>query len=320
MLGGHASPYEEKGQWRFTANYRWQKSDRHFRGIHEEPNRQEEGSEVINRVHLFDLATTYALSDRTNVTLSVPVVFSNRSQAIRASNRDVIGRFSTEASGLGDISLVGRRWMFETKTHLDRNVSLGLGIKFPTGREDMTDTFVTGANTGTAVRTVDQSIQPGDGGWGAILDVQGFRAIGRRLTLHGAGTYLFNPRATNGVPTFRGRESEAVMSVADQYLLRVGVSAPLARQRAVTGNLSARLEGVPVRDAFGSSEGFRRPGYALSIEPGLVVSRGKSAVSIAIPFAWIRNRQQSVPDKADNTIGDAAFADYVVLTGYSYTF
>lgn len=320
MLGGQASPYEEKGQWRIAANYRWQKSDRHFRGIHEEPVRQEEGSEVINRVHLFDLATSYALSERTSVTLSIPVVFSNRSQAIRDSDRNVIGRFSTEASGLGDISLVGRRWMFDTKRHLDRNLSLGLGIKFPTGREDVTDTFVTGANTGTAVRTVDQSIQPGDGGWGAILDVQGFHAVGSRLTLHGAGTYLFNPRATNGVPTFRGRASEAVMSVADQYLLRVGVSAPLSSQRAVTGSLSARLEGVPPRDVFGSSEGFRRPGYALSIEPGLVVSRGKSAVSISIPFAWKRNRQQSVPDMADDTIGDAAFADYVVLTGYSYTF
>jgi hypothetical protein len=75
-----------------------------------------------------------------------------------------------------------------------------------------------------------------------------------------------------------------------------------------------------VRDVFGSSEGFRRPGYALSIEPGLVVSRGKSAVSVSTPFAWKRNRQQSVPDMADDTIGDAGFADYVVLTGYSYSF
>ena len=51
-----------------------------------------------------------------------------------------------------------------------------------------------------------------------------------------------------------------------------------------------------------------------------MVSRGKSAVSISIPFAWKRNRQQSVPDMADDTISDAAFADYVVLTGYSYSF
>ena len=55
-------------------------------------------------------------------------------------------------------------------------------------------------------------------------------------------------------------------------------------------------------------------------EPGLVFSRGKGAVSISVPIAWKRNRQQSVPDKIDDSIGDAAFADYVVLTGYSYTF
>jgi hypothetical protein len=320
VLGGQANPYETKGQWRISANYRWQKSDRHFRGIHEEPIRQQEGSEVINRVHLFDLATTYALSDRTTISLSLPFVLADRSQAIRDSNRVVIGRFSTQASGLGDISLVGRRWMFDTTKHLNQNLSLGLGIKIPTGDYDVTDTFVTNASGSTAIRTVDQSIQPGDGGWGAILDVQGFRAIGSKMTMHAAGTYLFNPRETNGVPTFRGRASEAVMSVADQYLVRVGASAPLSRQGGLAGSLSARIEGVPPHDVFGSSNGFRRPGYALSIEPGVVISRGKSTVSFSIPIAWKRNRQPSVPDNIDDTIGDAAFADYVVLTGYTYTF
>jgi hypothetical protein len=33
-----------------------------------------------------------------------------------------------------------------------------------------------------------------------------------------------------------------------------------------------------------------------------------------------RNRKRSVPDFQDNTAGDAAFADYVIIVGYSRRF
>jgi hypothetical protein len=52
----------------------------------------------------------------------------------------------------------------------------------------------------------------------------------RSRTGRWSGTTSSNPRETNGVPTFRARASESIMSVADQYLLRIGVSAPVARR------------------------------------------------------------------------------------------
>ncbi len=318
MIGGQGSAYQEAGSWQVAAGYRWQKSDRHFRGIHEEPNRQEEGSEVINRVHLLDLTGSYALTERLNVTLSVPVVTSDRSQAIRNPNRDVVGRFSTQSSGIGDISIVARRWMFDTKKYQDQNLSIGLGIKIPTGKDDTTDTFTT--FTGTAVRTVDQSIQNGDGGWGAIVDIQAFKLVTKDLTLFGSGVYLFNPRGTNGVPTFRSDPAEAIMSVADQYVARLGFAAPISRKIGLSMSLAGRVEGAPVTDVFGPSDGFRRPGYAFSVEPGIILSKGKSTVSFYVPIALKRNRQQSVPDMVEGDIGDAAFADYLILSGYSYRF
>ena len=318
MIGGQGSAYQQARSWQFALGYRWQKSDRHFRGIHEEPDRQAEGSEVINRIHLFDLTGTYAISERLNVTLSVPIVTSDRSQGIRNPSREIVGRFSTQASGIGDISIVARRWMFDTKKYTDRNLSLGLGIKMPTGKDDITDTFTT--FTGTEVRTVDQSIQNGDGGWGAILDLQGFALITKDLTLFGSGVYLFNPRGTNGVPTFRSDPAEAIMSVADQYVARLGFAGPISRKIGLSWSAAGRVEGAPVTDVFGPSDGFRRPGYAFSIEPGVILSKGNSTVSFYVPVAVKRNRQQSVADRLDGGIGDAAFADYLILTGYSYRF
>ena len=318
MIGGQGTPFQQAGKWQFAAGYRWQKSDRHFRGIHEEPNRQAEGSEVINRIHLVDFTGTYAFTEKTNVTLSIPVVTSDRSQAIRNSSREVVGRFSTQASGIGDISIVARRWLFDTKKYYDQNLSIGIGIKIPTGKEDVTDSFTT--LTGQEVRTVDQSIQNGDGGWGAIVDIQGFTLITKDLTLFGSGVYLFNPRGTNGVPTFRSDPAEAIMSVADQYVARIGLAAPISRKLGLSMSVAGRVEGAPVTDVFGPSDGFRRPGYAFSLEPGVILSRGKSTVSFYVPVALKRNRQQSVPDRIDGSIGDAAFADYLILTGYSYRF
>jgi hypothetical protein len=81
-----------------------------------------------------------------------------------------------------------------------------------------------------------------------------------------------------------------------------------------------RDEGVKVRDIIGGSLGFRRPGYALSVEPGAQYQRGKTTWSLNIPVAVQRNRKRSVPDLIRSTAGDAAFADYLILLGYSRSF
>jgi len=84
-------------------------------------------------------------------------------------------------------------------------------------------------------------------------------------------------------------------------------------------SLGGRVEGVPVRDLVGGSEGFRRPGYAVSIEPGVsVMFKGWSA-SLYTPVAVYRNREPSVPDLEQAAAtgrfnpGDAAFADFLVM-------
>jgi hypothetical protein len=312
--------YDGPNRWQVSMSWRYQRSDRHFRGSHEEPNRQAEGSEVINTINLAEIGIRYNPNELWSFSLGVPYFSADRSSPIRDANRVVIDRNVTEADGLGDITLTARRLLWKPSEHPNSNISLGFGFKFPTGEYDVYDDrerLVNGERVFTD-ESVDQSIQPGDGGFGGILDVQAFHRIAQSGgALYFSASYLMNPKSTNGVPTFRNNPGEAEMSVADQYLARTGVTYSGASWKGFGASLGGRLEGVPVEDLIGDSDGFRRPGYALSIEPGLSYSRGPHTVSVAVPVALYRNRTRSVPDRLiPGRHGDAAFADYVVMLGY----
>jgi hypothetical protein len=104
------------------------------------------------------------------------------------------------------------------------------------------------------------------------------------------------------------------MSVADQYLYRLG--ATWFPSEKVGLSLGGRIEGIPVHDLVGDSDGFRRPGYATSVEPGFSYTSGQHTFSLNVPIALHRNREPSVPDLEEGGGGDAAFADYVIIFGY----
>jgi hypothetical protein len=324
------SYYLPQGRWQTSFGYRWFRSHRHFVGSVEQngvppAERDRSANEVINHVHIPDLALSYGLADRLSLNLDVPVLIARRKNpgnATRPLQR-------TDARGIGDVNLLARYWVGSPTGHSPQNLSLGLGFKLPTGQKDVEDeVLVQNATTRLlepVMRPVDQSIQPGDGGFGVVGELQGFKGIGE-ATFYGSASYLLNPRETNGVPTNRGRENEAIMSVSDQYAARVGVGAPVPFARKVGLSLSARLEGVPVHDLVGGSEGFRRPGYSIGVEPGISYTWKRNAISASVPYLVRRVRPQSVPDIEQSALtgthvqGDAAFADYIVVVGFSRRF
>ena len=75
-----------------------------------------------------------------------------------------------------------------------------------------------------------------------------------------------------------------------------------------------------MRDAIGGSNGFRRPGYAISMDPGLLYVRGLYTFSVNSPLAVQRNRKRSVADYQNGIHGDAAFADYALMFSLSRRF
>jgi len=308
--------YLPKGHWQVGVGYRWQMSSRPFMGTEEQFERERLGTVSVNRIHLFDASVSYGLTRRIVLTASVPFVIASRT---RPGNFDrVLGIPNApdqvyKSVGFGDVGVSARMWLIRPPAEKRQNISIGIGVKLPTGKKDVRDDVNT--PTGRQNRYVDQSIQLGDGGFGVSVDLMAFKSM-KHFTLFTSGTYLFNPRNTNGVPASRPRPSEAVMSVSDQYLARAGVAIPIRQIRGFAFNIGGRIEGVPATDIFGKSDGFRRPGYAISVEPGIIYLRKKEAWSVNVPIAVRRNRLASVPEIRDNVFDAAAFADYLIVVGY----
>ncbi len=155
--------------------------------------------------------------------------------------------------------------------------------------------------------------------------------MARNVSLYANFYYLINPREENGTSTARGGTPSAsaiantsdIMSVPDQLMLRGGINF-VANHFTFSGGL--RNECLPVHDLVGGSDGFRRPGYIISFEPGVTYAFKKFNVYAFVPIAITRNRTQSMADKITTantgkyTQGDAAFADYAMNIGLSLRF
>lgn len=311
-------------RWTLSIGFRKQRSHRHFVGTTEQKQREEQRTQIVNSIYLMDINLSYDITPRYSVFFSIPFMSSSRT---RPATLDLLRGIKnapnqvSRSNGFGDASIGGRMWLFKPtpKQAAKGNIAIGVSLKIPTGNEGVTDVVQTA--TGPRQIVVDQSIQLGDGGWGLGLSAELYKRV-RRATLYGSAAYLINPRDTNGVRTGRGRASEAIMSVPDQYLVRAGVVYPVLKRESwgLSASFGVRMEGVPVRDLIGKSNGFRRPGYGMSIEPGLTFARGNDVWSLTVPVAVRRNRKRSVTDIMDNTSGDAAFADYLITVGYSRRF
>lgn len=262
----------------------------------------------------------------------VPLVSNARSSLYEHQDpvkKATVGRFSTHSFGLGDARLAAYYWLLDPKQMTKANVQLGFGLKLPTGDYKYGDYFHI-SDTSTRLGPVDQSIQLGDGGGtGLTVEANTFYSMSHNTSLYANAYYLINPREQNGVSTARGGVPAAtallygtdVMSVPDQYMVRAGAS---YAANNFTLSAGARMECVPVHDLVGGSNGFRRPGYVVSMEPVVAYKLKRSQVYISVPYAVARARTQSVPDKIRTRItntpftGDAAFADYSINAGVSF--
>lgn len=326
----------QKGQWQISATYQYFKSFRHFRGDVEEENRVENGTEVVNKANSLDLGISYAVNDRFAISVNIPYLHYDRSSLYEHYGNSEIRnpdqtRFHTGASGLGDIRLTANYWLFNpARDSLNGNISIGLGIKTPSGNPGVEDEFHkldTQGNDSTYVRPVDQSIQLGDGGWGVSLELQGFWRAFKHGWLYFNGFYLFNPREVNDVlrsGTYNDRDlQQDYFSVPDQYSGRLGINYGLFTKQGISISLGGRFEGVPAHDAIGGSEGYRRPGYIVSVEPGISYMHKRLNLNLLVPVAVYRNRVKSVYDLSDPSgerHGDAAFADYLINFSAVYRF
>ncbi len=316
MLGAIGN-YQAPQRFSFSASWRYSKSDRHYVGRHYQADRDAEGSQVINRVSTEELSFKWNIDERWSLSAGIPYQRATRSSPLRApGSREVVTRSDYRADGFGDMIVTARRWMLRPDTHPMGNLSLGIGIKLPTGNDTLKSyryTLVNGVSTRTAnEQYVDRSVMPGDGSYGALVDIGWFQGVAKgKVTFYCAASYLFTPKEKNEVTG---------NSVPDQYVGRLGAVFTGPKWKGIAIGLGGRLEGSPAMDPIGGDEGARRPGYSVSIEPSLTWSKGPNTIALAVPFMEFRNRTRNVGDIASGGHGDAAFADYVILLSYTRRF
>lgn len=320
---------DSAASWQFTINNRYYKSFRHYVGDVYQKQRAVLGNEVINNAYTMDMAIYRILNPRWTLMLDLPYSVNARSQTYLENG--TYHRFSTHAVGAGDIRFAVYRWLLDPEKMPKGNLQVGLGVKFASGNDNVQDYFKTSDSTRT-YGPVDQSIELGDGGTGITFELNGYYNFSHTVGVYGNFFYLSNPANQNGVSNAHGATPSAssvangsnVMSIPDQYLVRAGVNLTFDH---LTVSAGFRDDCLPVHDLLGSSDGFRRPGYILSAEPGLTyVFNEKVSLYSFVPIAFVRDRTQSVPDKITTALtgvythGDAAFANCVVNIGANIRF
>ncbi len=338
-----------KGDLQAGVNYRYFHSWRHFVGKEEQPERQKtggghdkfgnnRGNAVNIYSHAVDLNLSYGITNRLQFNLSIPWVHNERSQVMRqtAPVKDTF-RYSVYAKGLGDVRFGLNYWVIDPAKAHNGNLMIGAGIKLKTGSYSETDDAPQSDGTIKNVM-MDQAIQPGDGGVGFSIELQGFTQLYKSIYGFANAYYLFNPKESNG--TFKSLPSAGlagynVYACPDQYFARAGIMSTVDKAQHLTLSLAGRIEGIPAYDVLGGQVAYRRPGYVVAVEPGISYRSGQHSITLFVPYNVVRDRVQSAADIASQNLknanvtdiskmahvqGDAAFADYSVSVGYSYRF
>ena len=96
------------------------------------------------------------------------------------------------------------------------------------------------------------------------------------------GTYsimsTLNPGGPDAVPAnFR------YDATPDSYLCNAGVSAPVPHLKGFSLSLGSQIAGVPTFNVMTGSEGYRQPGYLVTLSPGLSLNTKFASYFIGVP-------------------------------------
>lgn len=310
-LGEGSVPQLKAHQWQIDSAYRLLPGGPWYVGTHPDPSAAPFGQPVHLHINSMQVNVDYGVTNRFSVSLELPFQYATQSYVYADMNRHEVS-----AGGLGDIGFIGTVWLLSPEKHLSSNISLSLGVKTPSGNNAATDNFWN-ANGTVTKHPVDTSIQLGDGGWGVTFQVQGYKQLFRRATGYVDGLYLLSPKDTTNVPSpIKGVN----LSVPDDYSGRAGMVYALSPKHGLSVSLGALVEGTPIRDIVGGSDGFRRPGYNLYVDPGVTYISGRSIFSLNIPVSAHQDFERSLADKQVHRVGGGDLASYLILFQYSVRF
>jgi len=310
-LAGGGQAYQRGREWQLTLAYRRLTSDEWFVGSEDKSSLAPGGQSPEFKVHTLVADVAYSIDDRFRVRLSLPVSTASFSRIWPDK-----ARHEQTAAGIGDVTLTGEAWILTPRTHARGNIGLAIGVKAPTGSHTVASRSYSA--TGSVEFPAEQAIQPGDGGWGILLQSQAFQQITERTFAYASGSYMVSPKARTDVrlnPT-----STVYWSVPDVYSARLGGAFSVLPDAGLSLSLGGRLDGIPVHDLLGGGDDstIKRTAYVVFAEPGLSLARGKGTFTVTVPYRMRVNRQKSLLEQKTNALNGGGFAKYLVFASYSH--
>lgn len=312
-MGLQNQPYLAAKQWQVQISYQYASTDQFYVGD-QRNDAAGPGRQAPHRtVSIIDLDTTYALSNRFSIDLTVPFLFGSGGFHDPAGSSRF---YDFHASGLGDVAIQAEYWLSDPTIPSPVQGSVDIGIKIPTGSDSVKGTYPTGEVP------IDESFQLGNGGWEILLRAQGTAAIVGDLFAYGSGYYglsltehtdVYQYRAT-GIP-------DSLRGVPDTYSGRLGVAYLLPVPKGFVVSVGGRINGVTVRDLIGGGDLYwRRPGYEVYVEPGLTWTLGRNMASVSVPVRVYQRKLDSVLDISLNRHIGSDFAPYLIVASYAHRF
>ena len=313
--------------WQLNLTNRYFESFRDFKeGVDQNTPVQDQ---FVNQVYTFDISLNKILAKGWSLNLDLPITANTRTSSIEHGGPGTT-RHSTRSFGIGDIRFIAYKWLLPPVFNQKWNIQVGLGIKFPTGDYKVQDYFYRNDTT-KVLSGVNPGIQLGDGGTGIITEINTYYILNQTISFYGNFYYLLNPAEQNGMPFTTGKTPSTLQvkmgsvetSIPDFYSVRAGAFINL---RNVSFSLGIRDDGSPVYDLVGGSNGDRRAGYNLSIEPGFLYKMKNMTFYIYLPIIIDRKINQNVPDKLATQITGVytsrpgGTANVVMMAGVSFKF
>jgi hypothetical protein len=304
-LGGIGQAYAQSGgQWQLGLSYRHLSSDEFFVGSESSPEKGPGGQPPEFKIHTFVADIGYAFNDQFRLRLAVP--FSTGQLVTHTGTNGA--PVEQDATGIGDVSLMGEGWVLNPRTHQRGNIGFGLGFKAPTGSHTI--------KSDGAV--ADQRVQPGDGGWGILLGSQAFHQITERSNAYVTGFYMVSPKAESDV-----KRGTAYWSVPDVYSARLGATYDVQPDWGLSLSLGGRLDGIPVHDLLGGGDEstVKTASQIVYADPGLSAGRGRGTFTLSVPVRmWVNREKSELEQSTPGAVNGGGFAKYLVFASYAWRF
>ncbi len=297
------------GKFQLSVGWRYAKASRSYFDSRLNHNFTDLWKPVI-RLSVLDVTARYRLGSRTSVVATLPVVMNRFSMIFPPLSPSRGQRDGWPSTGVGDLSIYSQTLLFNPKAHPFGNIAIGGGLKLPTGNWNLKELIPDETGRNLSKRAVfPPAIMPGDGGLGVIVGYEAYKTLRwpnflRSSSVFSSGSYLINPRNTNGtrsiisnlgVPLTANFLSRLTNSVADGYSISAGFAwrPPYVweypRLKSLRLMAVAKYEGLNSHDLIGRDDGFRQPGYALAAGPGLSYSYGRDTFIAEVPIVFNRH-------------------------------